>query len=175
MKKAIAGLSVLIFFFGFVPSALSAGTGKIGVFIFQKILNESSAGKIVQKQIKAKGDGFQKKILAEKNQLDELRKSFEREALVLSTEKQQEKQREYRIRVNDFKKMQETFGREFKQLELQSINKIQKAIFEITGEIGKKEGYSLILERKTGGVVFAQDQLDITDQVIKLYNSKSSK
>lgn len=175
MKRAVVTLSLIMFFLGFSPNAFSADVAKIGVFNFQKILTESSAGKIVQKQIAQKGNEFQTKLKTEKEQLDELKKAFEREALVLSAEKQNEKQREFRIRVNDFKKMQEDFAKEFKRLEVGLIQKIQKEVFEITGQIGKEEGYLLILERKTAGVVYHPASLDITDQIIKKYNLKVSK
>ena len=175
MKTTIASLSMLIFFFGFIPEVFCADVAKIGIFNFQKILQESSAGKMIQKEVTAKGNEFQKKLKAEKDQLDELKKAFEREALVLSPEKQNEKQREFRIRVNDFKKMQENFAKEFKQLEIKFINEIQKEVFQIIDKIGKEEGYLLILERKTAGVVYHPAQLDITDQIIKKYNLQISK
>jgi outer membrane protein len=174
MKKIIVILSVFIFL-AVIPNAFCADVAKIGIFNFQRILSESSAGKMIQKQITAKGNELQAKLKTEKDQLDELQKAFERESLVLSPEKQNEKQREFRIRVNDFKKMQENFAKEFKQLEVKFINKIQKEVFEITDEIGKQEGYMLILERKTAGVVYHPVQLDITDQIIKKYNLQASK
>ncbi|MCK5099503.1 MAG: OmpH family outer membrane protein [Desulfobacteraceae bacterium] len=160
---------------GIIPQAFCADVAKIGVIDFQKILKESSAGKMTQKQINEKGAEFQKKLKTEKNQLDEMKKAFEREALVLSPEKQKEKQREFRIRVNDFKKMQDDFAREFKRLEVKLINKIQGEIFQIADDIGKDEGYLLILEKKAAGVVYHPSQLDITDKIIKKYNLKISK
>lgn len=175
MKRIFVILTITIFFFGFIPGGFCADVTKIGVIDFQKILKESSAGKMTQKQLSEKGAGFQEKLKTEKAQLDEMQKSFEREALVLSPEKQQEKQRDFRIRVNDFKKMQDDFSREFKQLEINLLNQIQKIVFEIANEIGKKEGYSILLEKKTAGVVYHLYQLDITDQIIKKYNLKISK
>jgi len=174
MKKIIVILSVFIFLV-IIPQAFCADVAKIGVFNFQKILTESSAGKITQKQINTKGNELQKKLKSEKNQLDELNKAIEREALVLSPEKLKEKQRDFRIRVNDLKKMQEEFAQEFKRLEVKLINQIQKEVFEISNEIGKKAGYLLIFERKTAGIVYHPAQLDITDQIIKKYNLQVSK
>ena len=175
MKKTIIAVSMIISFLGFSAQGFCADVAKIGVINFQTIMKESSAGKIIQKQISEKGASLQKKLGDEKTQLDELKKSFEREALVLSPEKQQEKQREFRIRVNDFKKMQEDFSRQFKQLEVQLLNEMQKAVFEIANKMGKEEGYLLVLEKKTAGIIYHPDQIDITDQVIKKYNLKVSK
>ncbi|MCP3872521.1 MAG: OmpH family outer membrane protein [Desulfobacteraceae bacterium] len=175
MKKTIIILTSTLLFFWIIPQAFSADVAKIGVFNFQKILIESSAGKITQKKITEKGNELKQKLKSEKEQLDELKKAFEREALVLSPEKQKEKQRDFRIRVNDFKKMQEDFGRQFKQLEINFINEIQKEVFKISNEMGKKEGYLLILEIKTAGVIYHPEQIDITDQIIKNYNLQVSK
>ncbi len=174
MKKLILILSVFIFF-GIIPQGFCADVAKIGVIDFQKILQESSAGKMTQKLMSEKGSDFQKKLTTEKAQLDEMKKSFERESLVLSPEKQKENQREFKIRVNDFKKMKEIFSREFKQLEVKYLNQIQKTVFKIANEIGKEEGYLLILEKKTAGIIYHPTQIDMTDKIIKKYNLKVSK
>ncbi len=172
MKKTVIALSVMFFVFGVVVTGFCAELSKIGVIDFQKIVQDSSAGKMIKIDLAAKGEEFQNAILAEKKLLDEMKKTFEREALVLSPEKQQDKQREFRIRVNDFKKMQQNFQQQFKQLEIQKLNEIQKQVFEIAKTIGDKAQYALILEKKAAGVVYFPDQLDITDKIIKEYNLK---
>jgi len=175
MKKQVLVLTALIFFFGMISSGFCADTPKIGVIDFQKIFKDSSAGKMTQKELSEKGKELQKKLGDEKIQLEEIKKNFEREALVLSPEKQGEKQREFRIRVNDFKKMQEDYSREFKRLEVELLNKIQKEVVLIAEEIGKKDGFSMIFEKKTAGIIYNVDQLDITDKVVKQYNLNVSK
>ncbi len=174
MKKAILGLAIIISCLGFVSTGLCADVAKIGTFDIQKILNDSSAGKIIQKQLRTKFNGFQGKLKSEKNQLDEMKKALEREALVLSAEKNNEKQREFRIRVNDFKIMQNDFAQEFKIAENEAKGKIVKEIFGIVGLIGKEEGYLIILDEKNAGVFYRQDHLDITEKIIKRYNLKVS-
>lgn len=175
MKKAIGFLSVIMLIIGIAFPVYAADVAKIGVIDFQKILDESSAGKLVKKEITDKGQEFQKKLKAEKDQLDEMSKAFEREKLVLSKEKITEKQRDFRIRVNDFKKMQDDFGKELKRMELSLLNKTQKEVIHISNEIGKAEGYLLILEKKTAGIVYRPDHIDITEQVIKKYNQQVAK
>ena len=175
MKRIIIALSVIILIFGFNSTVFCAESLKIGVVNFQKILKESSAGKMTQKQIKAKGDELQQKLQDEKKQLDEMKTTFERESLVLSPEKQQEKKREFGKKVNDFQKMQQNFAQQFKQLEIQLLNEMQKQVFAIANQIGEEEEYQIIVEKKTAGIIFYQDELDITDQIIKQYNLKVSK
>ena len=52
---------------------------------------------------------------------------------------------------------------------------LQKEVVELVQEIGKKEGYTLIVEKRTGGVVYAQPSTDITDSVIEAYNAQPLK
>lgn len=175
MKKIVLTVSVLYLFLVFAPAVFCADGSKIGIFDFQKVLSESSTGKTTQKQLTDKGNEFQGKLKTEKDKLDEMNKAYEREKLVLSPEKQSEKEKEFRNHVNEFKKMQDDFAREFKQMEVQALNKIQEDVVKLINEMGKEEGYMLILEKKAGGVLYSLEKLDITDQIIKKYNSKAAK
>jgi outer membrane protein len=174
MKKILIAVITLALVAGFSP-VFGADVAKIGVVDFEKILKESSAGKLTQKELSTKGEEFKLKLKNEKDGLDELSKAFEREALVLSPEKKKEKEREFRIRVNDFKKMQKEISKEFKGIEIKLINQMQKDVFQIVDELGKEEGFLLIIERKTAGVIYRPSNVDITDAVIKKYNAMAAK
>jgi outer membrane protein len=172
MKRILIAIITLAFIAGFTPGVFAADVAKIGVIDFEKIIKESSSGKLTQKELKKKGDEFQGKLKKEKDSLDALSKAFEREALVLSPEKKRDKEREFRIRVNDFKKMQEDYTKELRRIEIEKINQMQKDIFQIANDLGKKEGFLLVIERKTAGVIYMPATVDITDQIIKKYNAK---
>jgi len=172
MKRILIAIITLAFIAGFTPGVFAADVAKIGVIDFEKIIKESSAGKLTQQELQKKGAEFQGKLKNEKDSLDAISKSFEREALVLSPEKQQEKEREFRIRVGDFKKMQEDYTKEMRRIEIEKINQLQKDVFQIADDLGKKEGFLLIIERKTAGVIYMPATVDITSQVITKYNAK---
>lgn len=168
-------LIIIVCCFGFTSSSYSADVAKIGIFNFQNILNESSAGKIIQKQIADKNTESRNQLINEKKQIDKMKKDFQREVLVLGVEKQNEKTREIRIRENDFIQLEQQLAQGFKQLQNDLLNTFQKDVSEVVTEIGKKEGYLLILEKKQSGVVYSLDHIDITDTIIKQYNKKTAK
>ena len=62
-----------------------------------------------------------------------------------------------------------------KDLNLKLSDRIKKDVFDIVEEIGKREGYLLILERRFGGVVYAPNAIDITSKVIQRYNALDAK
>ncbi len=171
MKKSIIVPAVLIIVAIFTCSAFAADAAKIGVVNFEKIIKESSAGKVMQKDLKAKLDELQAKLQAEEKKVKDMSAALEREALVLSAEKKLERQRELRDKADDLKKMNADYTQEIRILQNKKINQIQKEIFEISNKLGKAQGYLLIIEKKTAGVIYAADEVDITDTVIKEYNS----
>lgn len=175
MKKSIIIPVVLMIAAMFTCSAFAADSAKIGVVSFEKILKESSAGKVMQKDLKAKLTELQGKLQAEEKKVKEMSAAFEREALVLSAEKKLERQRALRDKADDLKKMNADYTQEMKILQNKRMNQIQKDVFNIANELGKAQGYTLIIEQKVAGVIYASAQVDITDQVVKKYNSTYAK
>lgn len=177
MKKSIlipAGLilaAIIATATMFTCSAFAADTTKIGVVNFEKIVKESSAGKVMQKELSAKLEQLQAQLQAEGKKVKDMQAALEREALVLSAEKKLERQRELRDRADDLKKMNTDYTQEMQILQNKRMNQIQKDIFDITNKLGKAKGYLLIIEKKVGGVIYTANQVDITDEVIKEYNS----
>ncbi|MEH0020007.1 MAG: OmpH family outer membrane protein [Desulfobacter sp.] len=176
MKKGCITLTILIFtMIALHCPAFAADVAKIGVISFEKVFNQSSAGKISQKQLKEKWTELQGKMKNEQKAIEELSLALERESLVLSPEKKRDRQREIRDRINDAKKMSADYTEEFQILQNERLNQLQKDVFKIANEMGKKEGFLLILERKTAGVIYIPDQVDITEAVINAYNAEFAK
>lgn len=176
MKKIIGiMIFILAFIFSTTFPVLSADVAKIGIVDFQKIMSDSSAGKLIQKEFQTKGDEFSKKLQDMQKEIVELENNIKRESMVLSQEKRDEKGREYRIKVNDFNQAKKKLQYDLKMLETKEMNNMQKNVFEIVQKIGKKEGYLLVIEKKNAGVIYNPESIDITDKVIKEYNILSAK
>ena len=69
----------------------------------------------------------------------------------MSKPEREENQREIRIKIGDFKALQLKYLEDFKAMENQSINRIQKELVELVQDIGKKVGYMMIVEKRAGG------------------------
>jgi outer membrane protein len=139
MKRIVFSTLIWAVVLGVFPAvSVAADTAKIGVINFEKIMKESSAGKMNQKTLNTRGQELKDKLEKEKLALDEISRSFEREALVLSDEKKRERERDFRNQIEDFKIMQQDYANELKNLEIKMINDMQKAVFDIASELGKK-------------------------------------
>ncbi len=158
----------------FVSFAEAADVAKIGVVDFQKILQNSSAGKYAQAEINKKGKQMESELAKKGAGIEGRKKQIEKESLVMSKEMRDEKQREIRIQINDLKVMQKRFTQEFKAFENRLVQRIRKDVLKIVDGIGKSEGYLMIVERKTGEVIYSPTSVDITDAFIQNYNKTFS-
>ncbi len=160
-------------FFGI--SAEAADVAKIGVIDFQKILETSSAGKYAQAEINKKGKEMEADLKKRGAEIEETKQKLEREALVMSKEMREQKQREMRININDFKQLQNKYMNEFKQFENRLVQRIRQEVVELVQEMGKSGGYLLIVEKRTGEIIYHPKSVDATDQFIQKYNADFAK
>ena len=159
----------------FAVSSYGADVAKIGVVNFQEILEKSDAGKMATDEINKRGKEMEESLKKKGEEIDAIKNKLEREALVMSKEMREEKEREIRISINDFKTLKNKYMADFKQHEAKLVRDIQKEIMEIVAEMGKKEGFLIIFEKREAGVMYSPDTIDITDRLIQRYNTIFSK
>lgn len=143
---------------------------KIGVIDFQRVLRESIGGKSAKAEIERRGESIEASLKKERDDLERQKQKLEAEARVMSADRRDKEEREFRIQVNDFKSLQQKRAREFKQFEGEVIERVQKEVFELVKQIGEKNGFTLIVEK--GLILYNDDSIDVTDQLITLYNAQ---
>jgi Skp family chaperone for outer membrane proteins len=52
------------------------------------------------------------------------------------------------------------------------VGPLRQKLVSIITDIGKSEGFTIILERNSPGLLYAREALDITDMVIQRFNKK---
>jgi outer membrane protein len=153
--------------------ALAADAPKIAVVNLQTVLETSVAGKAAQGQLKAQRDKLEGDLKQKGSDLQETEKRLQREAQVMSKEAREEKEREFRIKASDFQALQKKYRSDLQELERKLMGELQKDISALVDEIGKKEGYLLVISNI--GVLYHQPAADITNRLIQELNAKPAK
>ena len=166
-------ICIVSIFILFSKFSLAADVAKIGVIDFQKVLETSAAGKAIQAELKAKNEKMAVDRQKKGSEIEKISKRLERESMVMSKEMREEKEREQRIKVNDFKTLQKRYRAELQKLQVQLMQQLQSDVTAITQEIGKKEGYLLIMDKR--GVIYAPNSVDLSDKLIQQLNQISAK
>ncbi len=175
MKSNLIKMLATIFIIGICTPAYGADVAKIGTIDFQRILDTSTAGKEAQAQLNKQAKQMESDLKSKGAEIEEDRKQFEREALVMNKEMKDNKEREMRIKINDFKQLQQRYTGIARELQFRLMGEIREKVDKLVQEIGKREGYLLIFERKEAGLVYMPSKIDLTDKLIKQYNTQHAK
>lgn len=149
-----------------------AAEPKIGFVDLQRALNEIDEGKAAKASLKKEFDQKQKVLDEKQQEFQKLRGDFEKQAGVLSDQARREKQEDLDRR---FLELQSTFQSLQKDL-TEREREVTRGIFDKMGviirETAEAEGFSMVVERNDGGVLFAQPALDLTNELIRKYNAR---
>lgn len=175
MRNRKFNIIIIVCFFSllWLGSVNAADVAKIGVANLQRVLETSNQGKSAEEEIKKQKDQMELELKQKGGEIEELRKQLERESMVMSKEKREEKEREIRIKLNDFKSLQQRYRTQLQALEKKLVNALLKEVSALVEEIGKKEGYLLIINNT--GVLYSPNSINITDQLIKQLNARYAK
>jgi outer membrane protein len=153
--------------------ALGADAPKIAVVNLQTVLETSVAGKAAQGELKAQRDKLEADLKQKGSEIQELEKRLQREAMVMSKETREDKERELRIKASDFQALQKSYRGDLQDLERKLMGQLQKDVSELVNDIAKKEGYILVISNI--GVIYSQPTIDITNRLIQELNAKAGK
>ncbi len=167
MKQFVVLLLVCI---GLVATPAMAETQKIGYVDLQKALNLSSAGKEAKEKIKAKVQTYDAEVRERQEELKKLKDDLEKQAMLLSEEARNAKERDYQQKVKDYQRFTKDIQETLQQTDADLTRKILESLLKVVQEVGKSEGYTLVLEKTESSIVYADESIDISDEVIKAFD-----
>ena len=143
---------------------------KFGFIDLQKVMALSAQGQIAKGKIKARQNELREILQKKQTDIAAMKEELERQGMMLSPEKRQEKESTYQKKVRDFKIFVSDSEKDMKSLEGEFLKKMLKDLEIVTSEFGKSGKYQLILEKRSG-IIYADDSNDVTDKLIKAYDS----
>ena len=168
MKKAMC---LLLFILLCMPvSLLAVDALKIGCIDFQRVLNESDAGKKAKADLETLVKSKQSTIDEKGKTIEKMKADLEKQASVLSADAKKSKEEELEKMLREYQRLVQDSQTEVKKKELELTDVIIKGMRQIVEKLGEEEGYTLIIEKTGGMVLYSKKDIDLTDVVIKRYN-----
>jgi outer membrane protein len=142
---------------------------KIGMIDTQKIMREAKAAKkardVLMKDLEAK----RAKYKAEEDEARKLEEELKKGGQSMAPAARQEKADKLEKEIKELGRLKSDLEEDFRKKDAELTRKLLKEIYDIVKEYRKKEKFTVILERRY--VVTADDAIDITDKIIKLYDA----
>jgi outer membrane protein len=162
-------LAVCLLFLG--GQAL-ASTVKIGVVDMQQILNESDAGKKAKEAFTKAVEEKQKELTTKEAALKKLKEELEKKGAAMNPALRKKKETTFQQQMAEFQQLAQTMQMTIAQEEEKMAAPIITAVLKMVQDKGKEEKYTLILEKNRGQILYIAEGVELTEEVIKKYNTQ---
>lgn len=167
MKRSLPFLAFLLLL---LPAASPAQGAKIAFVDLEYALNNVDEGKkakaVLEQDYKRKKDALQ----ATEANLVRMENELSGQKLVLSADALRQKEQDLESAKARYQAEKKAAYEEWQKKEATLTRDLLERITEIVQQIGKDGGYQFILERHDASVLYAQENIDLTRQVIERFN-----
>jgi outer membrane protein len=154
-----------------LPRVVRAEDLKLGYVDLQRALYETEDGRKAKAQLKKVFEQKQKELDEQQEDFKKAKEDLDKKRSLMAADKVREKETELQTK---FEKVQQSYLRHQKDLqdkEGEVTSKIFERMNRIIAKIATAENFSMILDRQQAGLIFAKPHLDLTNELIRRYNS----
>lgn len=146
--------------------------GKVDV---QKVLITVTQGQAVRDQLKKSFDEKQKILKDEEDKIRKMQEDYQKKASVLNDKEKGKKEREIQEKIAGIQQKTAAFQKEIQDMEQKLKTPILEKVKAIVDDVSKSADVDLVYEAATAPILYAKEEKDLTDDVIKAFNKKFPK
>jgi len=166
----LRNLIIFTFYFFLYVNPATSDDLKIAYVDIDKVINQSSAGKHLTKQLEALNNDNIIKFKKKEKELADQEKKIIKQKNILSKEDFEKKVIILKKNVGIFKTNISVSRNEIEKKRREATTKILDVLNKILAEYSSKNSISLIMQKKN--IVIGKSELDITSPILKLVNSQ---
>ena len=149
----------------------AAAQVKVAVIDVQRVVSESDPGKEALQKLKVVQDQKIAQGRALQEELDALKEQYNKQRFTLSDDKLEEMSKAIEDKGIAMKRFEDDAQREIADARRKELGALEERIMPVIDQIGKEQGLTLIFNKFQSGLVYADDAIDITDDVIRRFNT----
>lgn len=159
-----------------VATAMALGTGaraeelKIGVVDLDQALNATEEGKSAREELERKQREARSKVQPMVERFENMQQELQSKKFVLSEEALYQKQLDLLELKNQIESQMKELEGKLKVDQERIVGPLRKKLIDIVQKIGREQGFTVIMERSTPGLLYAREALDVTDMVIDQFD-----
>ncbi len=142
---------------------------KLAYVDVQRALNECDAGKRAKSEFQSKIQALDSKLQRQQNEVESLKDELEKKGMLMQPEQRQNLQDEYVKKAKDLDRNLKDARDDLQRQDSEVTGKILHDLGVVIRNLGEQNGYTMVMEK--GSILWGAPSLDITDQVIRTYNS----
>jgi outer membrane protein len=154
-------------------SAPAMGQTKVAYVDLQRALSEVADGKAAKAKLKKEFDLRQKELDEKQDELKKMQADLQARGDAMSEDARRKAQQEMDQKLMDVSRLYAQLQKELTQKEHDATKGIFAKMVNIVKGIAEKESISLVFEKTDSGLFYAQPSLDLTNELIRSYNTSS--
>ena len=135
---------------------------KVGFVNIPAVLEKAPQAEKAKKRLEQEFSPRDKQLVSQQKEIQSMEEKMSRDASVMSDSEKRNLEKDILNKKRDAKRAQQEFSEDFNVRRNEELGKLQRRIVEAIREIAKDQSFDLLL---TDGVIYANDQIDITNQV----------
>ena len=163
--------SLILFFFLF--SGISQSNETIKFIDINYIVNNSEAGKVLNKIIESKTKTIENDIKNLAQKLEDKKNKIVSQKNILKKEEFDKLVLNYEKELKSFNDFRNKKNEDFNRFRIESSKKILDLLNPIITSFLKNKSIKILLQKEK--ILFADDELDITKEILELFNKKHKK
>ena|SRR3990167_8680011 len=168
MKKLLLILISSVFALTALGATTTASSFKIGVMNLQEVIQQSPQLNTIKADLKKQFDSKEKEIVGSQKTLQDDIDNLHKNSSVMKTAERNALQDKIAKEQQQLQSMQMAFQQQYIAARDKALSSLFEHIKTIVDGIAKKQGFNLILTNEP--VAYADDNLNITDEVVKAMN-----
>ncbi len=164
--RALLGALALVLAATVATPALAQDGVKIAIVDTQRILAESATGKAAQAEMEALRDAKTAEGQALQQEIESLRARLNEGRLTLSEDAIAGLEQQLEDKAIELRRFQDDANRELQKKQAAVLQKFEASVMPVINTVGSEGGYSLIFSKFESGLLYADDSVEITDEVI---------
>jgi len=172
MSRIIVGFASLAFLF--LQGNIALAQSKVGYVDLQRALNEVADGRAAKAKLKKEFDVRQKELDDKQEELKKMQTDLQAKGDVMTEDARRKAQAEMDQKLMAVSRLYATLQKELQQKEHDATKGIVSRMSSIRKSIAEAENVSMVFEKTDSGILFAQPSLDLTNELIRRYNSQAS-
>jgi outer membrane protein len=156
----------------FLSKAAAADTGKYAFVDLQRALEETEDGKKAKAKLKSDFDKKQKELDEKQEELKKMKDALDKKAALMKPEALQKESKDFQDRFVELQQTYQRLQQDLAKKEQDATRNIFTRLQTVVGTIAEREHFAMVLE-KNAAVVWGQPSLDITNEVIRMYNTSA--
>jgi outer membrane protein len=159
-----------------VPLTLSVAAhaeAKFGYVDLQRALGEVEEGKAAKARLEAMKEQKQKELDKAQEDLKKEKDVFDKQAATMTEQVRNEKGASLQRKLIELQQSFEKGRAELAQKQNDEIQAIFGKMTPIITAIAQREGFTMVFERNDAGLIYAPPSLDLTNELVRIYNDQN--